>query len=188
MTKITVLILLGVFATTLSFGQAKKGDFVAAAHTRSGLGWGGFAGVVLQAKGGIQGGYMLTDNLEVGLQVRGQAAFYDLTNPLLGIDLGTYAQYYFNAGGKWQPYVFGGLTYNGFLFNSTTINGGVIETVQQRGLYANLGIGLQRWMTDDLAIFTELEYQRALVGESTRFDLLDKGHGPSIGIRWTPRR
>ena len=187
-TRLNFFMLLGALMTLSLYGNAQpqKGDFVAAAHTRSTLGWGGFVGLVAQGNGGISGGYMLTEQLELGVGLRGNIVTTDfqvVNSTSLAGDF--YARYYFNPGGKWQPYLFGGLRYQIGEVSAYNFEGELIDQVQANSLLAFAGVGIQRWITEDLALFSELEYTHRLssstgAGPQTIGSLLM----PSIGLRW----
>ncbi|HAA11772.1 MAG TPA: hypothetical protein DCE41_08770 [Cytophagales bacterium] len=173
-----------MLCSTFTFGQAKKGDFVTAAMTKSSIGWGGFSGVVARADLGLQGGYMLTDRLEIGVSAQGSLGINGFNRGVIkNWDAGVYGRYYLTEG-RWQPYLFGGISYGGVNYPQYTLDGTFIEQFNSNQLRAHIGAGIQYWATENLAIFGELKYQQVLRdfgGNATpRGGLI----GPTIGIRW----
>jgi len=173
-----------MFISTFTFGQAQKGDFVAGAMTRS-AGGGGRGGLWMVADLTLQGGYMLTDRLEVGANLGGSVATWRFQQHLghtWGASL--YARYYITKG-RWQPYVFTGLSLDHRTVLSRDFEGVETERFFGTDVGADLGLGLQFWATENVSIFTEAKYRHTV---STLNGTYSRPGGdfimPSLGVRW----
>jgi len=170
--------------STLTYGQAKQGDFVAGAMTRS-VGGLSSAGLWVTADLTLQGGYMITDKFEVGATLGGSVSTFNFQDNL-GNSWSTsvYARYNITKG-KWQPYVFTGLSLDGRNRILTDFVGNEIERLSGTDLGADLGLGIQYWATENLSIFTEAKYRHTL---HTFNGTYSRSGGdfimPSLGVRW----
>jgi hypothetical protein len=100
---------------------------------------------------GIGGGYFVMDQLEVGgvFAITGDDA-----STTLG--LGAFAQYYFDLGSAWVPFVAGGLSYEGTELDDQYFN--IDNELDYKAPVFTLGGGVLWFLRDEVAISVRGDY------------------------------